>query len=114
MILGKGSNILASHRRLFSEDLPRFFLGTVEEYEQGIALVSGFSWQIELTHGTLTRNEDKRRKIISLSSGTLLIYRLPDELDMDTLCMRHEQHRILLTDNAGFEMDLSYRHSGGL
>ncbi|MCB1616873.1 MAG: hypothetical protein KDI30_12735 [Pseudomonadales bacterium] len=111
MILEKDSRVLISHRRLFTEDHPRFFLGIVEEYEAGLALVNGYSWQIELTRGELTRNSNARKKVISLTSGTLIVYKLPDDLDIESLVLENHQQHIILTDHAGFEMDLTYRSS---
>jgi hypothetical protein len=44
MLLSNGAKVLVCHRRLFAEDQARYFFGVVEDYCEGIAKVSGFSW----------------------------------------------------------------------
>jgi hypothetical protein len=42
MLLEPEDKVLVVHRRLFEGDHQRFFVGIVENYEEGIAKVSGF------------------------------------------------------------------------
>ena len=44
VILQPGDKILVTHRRLFTDDAPRLFLGVVDHYEDGLILVTGHSW----------------------------------------------------------------------
>lgn len=109
-----GDKLLVSHRRLFSEDLPRFFLGTVEDYEDGVASVLGHSWVRDVLKGEFLRKDDQRNKIVSLTSGNLIIYKLPRSVDLDAITIQYgpnqEQH---LTDGAEFRMDITDRRSAG-
>ena len=50
MLLSKGAKILACHRRLFPDDGVRYFFGVVEDYCDGVAKVSGFTWTRDVTH----------------------------------------------------------------
>ena len=68
MILSTGAKLAICHRRLFSEDHVRLFLGTVEAYADGIAKVSGFTWTRDPTHG-FQKKADRRTKLISTSAG---------------------------------------------
>jgi hypothetical protein len=109
MLLPNGAKILVTHRRLFSEDHPRYFFGTVEMYSDGIAKVSGFTWTRDPTHG-FQRKADRRSKLIAIASGSLIIYELPAEVDVEAV--RIEQpggHTVIATDGAKFQMDLSER-----
>lgn len=111
MILEIGSTILVAHRRLFLEDQARFFIGNVEAYENGIARVTGHSWVCEQVRGDILRKPDLRTKIVSLSSGTLIAYLLPANLDLTKLKILHKHNQAtILTDGGSFTMDISDRH----
>lgn len=109
MLLSTGTKLMICHRRLFAEDQLRFFFGTVETYDDGIAKVSGFTWTRDATHG-FQRKSDRRTKLISVASGSLIVYQIPDEVDVEEV--RVEQpggHAVLATDGSKFRMDLSER-----
>ena len=108
MILGKGDKILAAHRRLFSDDLPRFFTGEVEEMQGDVVAATGHSWLRDVREGCMVRKNDVRTKILSLGSGSLIVYRLPREVDLDALKLDMGLgSEVVLTDGAGFHMDVS-------
>jgi hypothetical protein len=109
MLLEKGAKVLICHRRLFAEDHPRFFVGTVDQYADGIAKVSGFSWTRDAARG-FQRKADERTKLIALASGAMIVYEVPASLHVESL--RIEQpggHSVIVTDGARFRMDLSER-----
>jgi hypothetical protein len=109
MLLSKGSKLLVCHRRLFSEDHPRFYFGTVELYAEGVAKVSGFTWTRDPTHG-FQRKPDRRLKLIPISSGNLIIYEIPTEVDVEALRIEQiDGHTVIATDGVKFRMDLSER-----
>ncbi len=115
MIIAGGAKLLIAHRRLFAEDQPRFFIGTVEAYAEGIARVSGYSWVREQIRGDIRRKRDQRTKLVSLASGTLLVYVLPKDLDIENLTIEHGPDRdYVLTDGKDFQMDLSERRQSGV
>lgn len=107
MLLEAGDKLLVVHRRLFEKDEPRFFVGTVEAYEQGMARVLGYSFLRDKLGGSVARKEDLRTKIFSLASGTLLVYQLPEDVTMDSLQFKNEESMIVLTDGQRFSMNLS-------
>ena len=109
MLLSNGTKLFVSHRRLFAEDHPRFFFGAVESYSEGIAKVSGFTWARDPTHG-FQRKSDRRTKFISLASGSMIVYEIPSEVDVEDV--RIEQvsgHCVVATDGGKFRMDVSER-----
>jgi len=115
MLVQGGAKLLLAHRRLFPEDQPRFFIGTVEAYADGMARVSGYSWVREQLRGDIMRKRDQRTKLVSLASGTLLVYVLPDDVDIESLAIEHGSDQdYVLTDGKGFQMDLSERRQSGV
>jgi len=110
MLLDTGTKLLICHRRLFSEDQPRFFAGVVEASEGGLAKVSGFSWTRDPSQG-FVRKDDRRSKIVSLVSGTMFVYELPRELLIEDLHVEQTGgHTVVMTDGRKFRIDLSERH----
>jgi hypothetical protein len=110
MILNAGDKILVAHRRLFPHDQPRFFVAAVEEYDAGIVVASGYSWVRDAFSGAYVRKEDARTKVLSLASGSVLVYRLPKTTAVsETRIEAAGEHGHVLTDAAGFRMDLSER-----
>lgn len=109
MILGTGAKLLACHRRLFEEDHVRFFVGTVTDYEAGIAKVRSFTWTRDPSHG-FQRKSDERTKIVPISSGAMLVYELPTEIEMSELRIEQRGYQVHLTDGKKFRIDLSERH----
>lgn len=109
MILSNGAKLFVCHRRLFSEDHSRFFFGTVEMYAEGVAKVSGFTWTRDPTHG-FQRKSDRRTKLIAIASGSLIVYEIPGEVDVEEVRIEQPSgHTVIATDGAKFRMDLSER-----
>jgi hypothetical protein len=108
VVLTTGSKVLVVHRRLFESDAPRFFIGTVAGYDHGVARVTGNSWVKDYFEGQFRQKKDLRTKIFSVSSGTLLIYELPSDLDLQSLRFesRHPM-QLWLVGHGGWAMDLS-------
>jgi hypothetical protein len=107
MILQPEAKILVAHRRFYSEDHTRYFIGEVEAYEEGIARITGNTWLRDGYQGTFHKKEDLRTKIIALASGSMIVYQLPDSVDLPSLDFHSEGTRIFLRDDQGFEMDMT-------
>ncbi len=113
MLLVTGSKILVCHRRLFPEDPPRFFVGSVTACEEGVVKATGFSWTRDPSRG-FQRKGDRRTKLIALASGTVIVYELPGEIDPEELDIEQPGGQaVVLTDGAKFSMDLAERLPGG-
>lgn len=109
-LIRSGDKLLFSHRRLFENDQARYFVGVVDEFEQDIAVVTGRTFVWDAMHGRFLRKPDKRTKLLSLSSGTLICYRLPEATRIDELRIEdRDEHRLVLTDGDSFGMDMSDR-----
>jgi hypothetical protein len=57
---------------------------------------------------------DERSKILALSSGTLLVYQLPDGVALDGLKFEIKDGSLSLTDGMEFTMNLAEHTHGGL
>lgn len=111
MLLRIGQKLLTVHRRLFEGDEPRFFTGVIDAYEAGIVKMSGCSWVREPMGRGMVSKCDERTKIFSIGSGTLIIYLLPDWLDLSKLALTtDEDGRLMLTDSADFNMDMTEKY----
>jgi hypothetical protein len=107
MLLKMGDKILVAHRRLFQKDEVRFFVGQVEDYEVGIVKVKGYTYVQDLMSGVIIKKPEERIKVLALSSGTLLVYQLPDAMALNRLEFRTEGERLALTDGLEFTMNLA-------
>jgi hypothetical protein len=108
VILDVGNKLLIVHRRLFENDSPRFFIGTLDGFEDGIAKVTGHSWIRDSFTGAVFRKEGKRTKIFSIIAGTVLTYQLPDSLDLSTIRFDFDQDgRFWLLGHPELKLDLS-------
>ena len=108
-MLKPGDKLLIAHRRLFEDDQPRFFVGRVLAYEHGIAKVAGHAWVKERIRAEFGRKPDERVKFVPLGSGSIIAYELPATVDLARLVLRSTSHDLVLTDGAGFSMDLTDR-----
>lgn len=109
MLLPNGTKILACHRRLFPEDQPRYFFGVVEAYMEGVAKVSGFTWTRDAANG-FVRKRDRRTKLIAVASGSVLVYELPSQVDVEAIRIEQPSgHVVIATDGDKFRMDMAER-----
>ena len=107
MLIGADTKVLVVHRRLFEKDQSRYFVGAVEGYEQGVAKIRGRTWSRD-SYGVIIGKDDVRTKILALSSGTLIVYQLPIDTDLDAIQIRAEgESRVVLSDGKKLEMDLT-------
>lgn len=107
MILDPGDNLLVVHRRLFERDHSRFFVGKVEDYQDGIARVSGYSFARDSTDSNYCRKPERHTKLLSIASGTLLVYYIPAEINVERVKMEVRDTGLCLTDGAAFSMNIS-------
>ncbi len=112
MLLKEGDTIFVAHRRLFENDELRFFVGRVDAYEEGVIKVTGRSYVRDVIGGRMIEKADKRTKILSLSSGTLLVYQIPEAVTLDALKFVDEEGRLSLADGKDFTMNLT-EHTAG-
>ncbi len=106
MILKLGETVHLIHQRRFERDVRRHFIGTVEDYELGLARLSGYAFVTDdLSKHEFVRRPDRRTKIAALSSGNLLVNVLPASVDLDNIRYELRDRRLVVTDGS-WEMDI--------
>jgi hypothetical protein len=114
MILKEGDKVLVAHRRLYPTDAARFFVGQVDAYEAGIVRVTGHSFVRNVTTGRLVEKSQARTKVLSLSSGLLIVYLLPMETSIESMGFDWTETGLIVSDGKQFSMNLGeYTHAGG-
>lgn len=106
-ILSPGDKLIVVHRRLFETDSPRYFLGVVSDYENGVFKMEGWTFLNDLATKKVFRKPGKRTKIYSVASGTVLIYQLPGEVEVEKVEISGRSGGLVATDSSHFELDLS-------
>lgn len=107
-MLEQGEKVLIVHRRMFEKDSPRFFVGEVQAYEQGIVKVKGYTFVKDMFSGSMKKKSDLRTKVMSIVSGTLIVYQLPVIVLLDSVTFNRDQDGgLVLMDGEGFSMDMS-------
>ena len=109
MVLENGCIVLVVHRRLYADDPIRYFAGMVEGYEAGVARVTGYSWIADPFGGWVVRKEERRTKILSISSGTLLVYQLPSDIRVEDIRIERDKSGQIALSAQKFRMDLTER-----
>ena len=105
-LLSEGQKLMIAHRRLFPSDDARFFVGAVVAYSAGVVKVRGRTFVRDMSSGRINPKKDERTKIVSLASGTMLVYQLPDSVDLESFAFRVNENRVSAVDGSGLEMNL--------
>jgi hypothetical protein len=106
-VLKEGDKILIAHRRLYDGDEARFFAGIVVSYDAGAFRISGWTFLQDSATGMVFKKEDLRTKLYSLASGTILVYGLPDDVEMGSLRFEGREGELILTDAKNLHMNMS-------
>ncbi len=107
MILKKGEKIHVIHRRNFESEARRHFVGVVDFYENGVARVTGNVFAVDRSKYAFVRRPESRTRIISLSSGDVLVNVLPPDVDLAKIHYKVENKVTRVTDGANWHLDLS-------
>lgn len=106
-VLETGSCVLVVHRRLFERDDNRLFVGQIESMDCGVIRTTGYSFIRDIMEGTVRRKSESRTKLLSLTSGTLIVYVLPLDFDLNQAEVCCKETEMWLTDGSEFSMNLS-------
>ena len=115
MLLNQNDVVLISHRRMFQQDEPRFFLGRVIACDGPLIKLGGYSFVKDATAGKIVRKDEERIKVLSLASCGYIVYQLPQGVDIQrvTITSGTEYGEAFLMDGTTEIMNLTERvHSG--
>lgn len=108
--LEPGYKLMVVHRRLYKEDQSRYFIGTVDAFNEksGLLRMTGHTWAKSHRDLSVTKKEQARTKILALNSGTIIVYVLPMETRLDKLQFVSEvEGRVWLRDGQSVNLDMS-------
>jgi len=107
MILQKGEKIHVIHRRHFEKDPHRHFIGVVDDYENGLARVTGHIFTVDSTKYVFFRRPEMRTRIVSLNSGDVIVNIVPQSVDLEKVIYKQEKKSVRVTDGSDWHMDIS-------
>ena len=107
MLLEKGNSLLIVHRRLFEKDHSRFFVGKVDGYDSGIARVTGYAFGRDNISQNIVRKPEVRTKLFGISSGTLIVYCLPDDTSIDDVVFETSETGLSLISPPNYSLNLT-------
>ena len=113
MLIDEGDKILATIRRLFESEYPRFFLGVVESATEHAARVVGHVYVWDAYRNNVVKREGRRRELIPLSSPHFTLTSLDRELDLEVVGFQADTNgRIWLVNGDATIMELAERVGG--
>ncbi|HZO83323.1 MAG TPA: hypothetical protein VFB33_16635 [Candidatus Binataceae bacterium] len=102
-----GDKVLVIDRKLFHDDNTRFFVGVVEEYDDGVVRVRGYPFHLSPYEVTgIERHGEERVRVIAVS-GDILLYLLPRETEITKMQMRRSPKSLQMTDGGEVTVDLT-------
>ncbi len=107
MILHAGEKVHIIHRRLFQGEARRHMVGVVDAYENGMARIVGYVFTVDKSSFSYTKHDDKRTRIVAMSSGDLFVNVLPPEVDIDKVHYEQQSKTTRVTDGSGWHLELS-------
>ncbi len=113
MIIENGDAVLVTHRRMFERDETRYFVGRAIACEGPLMKVEGWSFVRDLSTGYVVKKDEKRTKVLSLSSPGYIVYQLPSDVCVESIDIDSGNGDAVLVDGSRHLMNLSERaHSG--
>lgn len=107
MILKPGEKIHVIHRRYFEKETRRHFVGTVEGYQDGVARVTGYVFGLDRVKFTFVKRPELRTRIISLSSGDVLVNVIPEHVNIEQVTYKQVKKNLRVSDGSDWYIDLS-------
>ena len=107
MVLKPGEKIHIIHRRHLEAEPHRHFVGVVDAYDAGVARVTGHVYTVDRVKFVFFRRPERRTRIVSLSSGDVLVNILPASADLEKVVYKQEKKSLRVTDGSDWYLDLS-------
>lgn len=106
-VVGLGDKLHIITRRLFHEDLRRHFVGEVVGASGGLYELRGFAFILNPGTGEYRRREVARNRVFSLSDSGHIASKLPRDTRIEKVEYKTVENRLVVTDNASFQMDIN-------
>ncbi|HSM16340.1 MAG TPA: hypothetical protein VK845_04990 [Gemmatimonadales bacterium] len=92
---------------MFEEDLRRHFVGSITGGSGNYHEVQGYAFIFQPGRNEWQRRPELRTRIFSLGSAGLIVNVIPDDIDTVALAYALVGNRLVLTDNAGYSLDIN-------
>jgi hypothetical protein len=106
-VLGVGEKVHVVTRRAFPEDVRRHFVGSVQAISEDAAKLEGYAFVLRGATNEYERRPEKRVRVVSLSDAANIVNVLPESVDLDGLTYTFSSGKLLMTDGAGYELELT-------
>ncbi|MFM7100982.1 MAG: hypothetical protein ACKOET_13935 [Verrucomicrobiota bacterium] len=106
-ILQPGEKIHLIQRRNFEHEPHRHFVGEVEAYEDGLIRATGWVFAVDQMTFQFVRRPEPRTRIVSATSGEVIINVLPPSVDLAKVTYLHESSGLRVTDGSTWHLDIS-------
>ena len=106
MTLKKGEKIHVIHRRHFEKDSHRHFVGVVDDYDNGVARVTGHVYTVDFSKFTFVRRPEVRVRLISIVSGDVLVNILPVSVDLEKVIYQQQKKGVRVTDGSEWHIEI--------
>lgn len=113
MLVDEGDKILASVRRLYEAEYPRFFVGVVEAATETVVRVLGTVYIWDPYRNAVVAREGRRRKLIPFASPHFIVHSLDRDVNLEAIAFKADTNgRIWLTDDDKPIMEIAERAGG--
>src|SRR4051812_25725411 len=101
LFLQPGDKVLLAHRRMFPNDKSRFFVGTVDAFNEsnGLLKVTGYSISLPVAASHFLKKTGTNSKIVSLTSGSMIVYQLPEAMDIESATMKFKEEGLCVLED---------------
>jgi hypothetical protein len=107
MILKRGEKVHVIHRRHYEKDHHRHFIGVVDDYDGGVARVTGHVYTVDPVKFTFVKRQEMRTRLVSIVSGDVLVNVIPASVDLEKITYKQERKAVRVTDGSDWHLDLS-------
>lgn len=84
-MLEPGEKVHVIERRTFEHDVRRHFVGEVERATDAVARATGYTFVANMMTGQFERREPPRTRIIPLAATGLIVYVIPQDVDLKSI-----------------------------
>ena len=106
-VIERGDKLHIITRRMFPDDVRRHLVGEVTASAGVVVEIQGYSFVFSSGRNEYRRRPELRTRICSLGDAGLIVSKLPRNVDLGSLEYRIVDERLVVTDMAGFSLDIN-------
>jgi hypothetical protein len=106
-VIELGDKLHIITRRLFHDDIRRHFAGEVTNRSSELYELQGYTFGFNSSSNQYSKRPELRTRIYSLGEAGYIVNKLPREIDIASLKYQVVEKRLVVTDLAGFSLDIN-------